>query len=213
MFTGLIRSITRVLSSCLNPLYSYNYDITIQKKTDPSILLMPLLPTKWCIYWAYPLSCSPLFRPPILTNIFLSSPNQAHTSHELKLASATLRTRRERWRRPWGQRALDCREMVLGNGHPKTLTTANNIAVVFQKKGEHDKALERYQRALDVREKAFSKDHPNALTTVNSIAGVFYQAGEYDKDLEWYQRALHGREKSLERATRIPFTRQNTWLN
>ena len=126
----------------------------------------------------------PTFRPPILTNIFLPPPNQAHTSHELKLASATLRTRRERWRRPWGQRVLDFREMVLGNGHPKTLTTANNIAVVFQKKGEHGKALERYQRALDGREKALSKDHPNTLMTVNNIAGVFYQAGEYDEALD-----------------------------
>ena len=71
------------------------------------------------------------------------------------------------------------------------------MALVFQDKGEYDKALEWYQRALDGKEKVFGKDHPNALTTVHHMATVFQDKGEYGKALECCQRALDGREKAL----------------
>ena len=35
------------------------------------------------------------------------------------------------------QRALDGREVALGKGHPDTLVTAHNMALVFQDRGEH----------------------------------------------------------------------------
>ena len=87
--------------------------------------------------------------------------------------------------------------MVLGKDHPDTLSRVNNIATVFQHKGEYDKALNWYQRALDGKEMALGMDHPCTLRTVNNMATVFQNQREYDKTLEWYQRALDGREKTL----------------
>ena len=95
------------------------------------------------------------------------------------------------------QLALDGQEKILGKGHPDTLGTVQNIAIVFWNKGEYDKALKWYQRALDGKEKVLGKDHIDTLLTVQNMAIVFWNKGEYDKALEWYQRALDGNEKVL----------------
>ena len=63
----------------------------------------------------------------------------------------------------WYQRALEGREQALGKDHPSTLSTVNNMAIVFQSMGEYDKALGWYQRALEGKEKALGKDHPSTL--------------------------------------------------
>ena len=71
------------------------------------------------------------------------------------------------------------------------------MAIVFQDKGDYEKALEWYQRALDGHEKTLGKNYPDTLITVQNMAIVFQKKGEYDKALEWYQRALDGKEKDL----------------
>ena len=95
------------------------------------------------------------------------------------------------------QLALDGQEKILGKGHPDTLGTVQNIAIVFWNKGEYDKALEWYQRALDGKEKVLGKHHIDTLLTVQNMAIVFWIKGEYGKALEWYQRALDGNEEVL----------------
>ncbi|KAF8472024.1 hypothetical protein BDZ91DRAFT_487124 [Kalaharituber pfeilii] len=89
------------------------------------------------------------------------------------------------------------REKALGAGHTDTLTTVNNMALVFYQQGQYNKALELYERALAGREKALGADHPDTLGTVNNMALVFKEQGQYNKALELYERALAGREKAL----------------
>jgi tetratricopeptide (TPR) repeat protein len=97
----------------------------------------------------------------------------------------------------WFQRALDGKEKALGNDHPDTLDTVNNMALVFNNQGKYDKALEWNQRALDGCEKALGNDHPSTIGTINNMAMVFDNQGEYNKAVEWFQRALDGYEKAL----------------
>jgi tetratricopeptide (TPR) repeat protein len=97
------------------------------------------------------------------------------------------------------QWALDGQEKILGKYHPFTLNTVNNMAVLFDKQGQNEKALEWYGRALDGKEKILGKDHPFTLNTVHNMAGVFYNQGQYEKALEWYGRALDGYEKTFEK--------------
>jgi tetratricopeptide (TPR) repeat protein len=97
------------------------------------------------------------------------------------------------------QRALDGFEKTLGQDHPSTLDSINNMGLVLSNQGQYGKALEWYQRALDGCEKTLGKDDPSTLDTVHNIGLVFFHQGEYGKALEWYQRALAGCEKTLEK--------------
>ena len=95
----------------------------------------------------------------------------------------------------WYQRVLSGEEKQLGVGHPDTLITLDNMALVFGNQGKYDMALEWHQRALAGREKHMGVDHPDTLSTVQHMAYVFATQGKYDMALDWYHRVLAGREK------------------
>ena len=82
------------------------------------------------------------------------------------------------------------RERLLGEEHPDTAASYNNIANMYYVKGEYDHALEYHEKALAIREKVLGKEHPDTATSYNNIALVYNTKGEYDRALEYYEKAL-----------------------
>jgi tetratricopeptide (TPR) repeat protein len=52
-------------------------------------------------------------------------------------------------------------EKVLGPDHTSTLSTVNNLGLLYVAQGKLDEAEEMYQRALAGYEKALGSDHPD----------------------------------------------------
>ena len=75
----------------------------------------------------------------------------------------------------------------------------NNLAAVYNKQGNYEKALEYYDNALEVRERILGSDHPDTAVTYNNIALVYQAQGEYKKALEYYGKVLEVRERVLGR--------------
>ena len=96
------------------------------------------------------------------------------------------------------QDAQAIRERFLGEKHPDTAETYNNIAAVYNNQGDYTKALEWLQKSLVISETVLGTEHPNTAATYNNIAGVYDKQGDYAKALEWYQKALAINEKVLE---------------
>ena len=46
----------------------------------------------------------------------------------------------------------------------------SNLAILYNQKGEYDKALPLYERALKIYEKHFGKDHPEVAHTLTDLA-------------------------------------------
>jgi tetratricopeptide (TPR) repeat protein len=69
--------------------------------------------------------------------------------------------------------------------------------MVYDAKGDYDKALEYYGKALEIMESKLGKHHPSTATTYNNIAVVYLAKGDYDKALEYYGKALEIRESKL----------------
>ena len=61
----------------------------------------------------------------------------------------------------------------------------HNIALVFSKQRQYDKALEWYERALAGKEKALGVDNPDTLTVVHSIAMGFTVANKDSMTGPW----------------------------
>ncbi|KAL7270904.1 hypothetical protein RUND412_006376 [Rhizina undulata] len=93
--------------------------------------------------------------------------------------------------------ALAGYEKEFGSDHHSTLTTAHNLASIFDDQRRYNEAFEMYQRVLAGYEKALGSDHPSTLTTVYNMGTVFNSQGRYNEALEMYQRALAGQEKAL----------------
>jgi hypothetical protein len=62
----------------------------------------------------------------------------------------------------------DCQ--VLGESHPDTLRTMNNLAHTFENQNKHVEAETLYKQCLDKRKVVLGHNHPSTLNTMNNLA-------------------------------------------
>ena len=72
-------------------------------------------------------------------------------------------------------------EKVLGEEHPYTADSYNNLAMVYYSQGRYKEAEELYKKALLIREKVLGEEHPDTATSYNNLALVYYSQGRYEK--------------------------------
>jgi Tetratricopeptide repeat len=88
-------------------------------------------------------------------------------------------------------------EKALGPDHTSTLSTVNNLRILYRDQGKMAEAEEMYQRALVGKEKALGPDHKSMLSTVNNLGNLYRDQRKIVAAEEMYQRALAGYEKAL----------------
>jgi len=79
-----------------------------------------------------------------------------------------------------GRKALVARKQVLGEEHPNTLTSMNNLASVLESQGKYDDAGKLHREALEIRKTVLGEEHPSTLTSMNNLASVLERQGKYD---------------------------------
>ena len=62
---------------------------------------------------------------------------------------------------------------ALGPEHTSTLSTTNNLGILYKDQGKLAEAEEMYQRALSEYEKVWGLDHIPTLSAVNYLANLF----------------------------------------
>jgi tetratricopeptide (TPR) repeat protein len=77
----------------------------------------------------------------------------------------------------------------LGNRNMQT-SILNNIAVIYQKKGELNKALSYYEEILRLQTGKREK-----VASYNNIATIYYKKGNYQKAVEYFQKAIEISER------------------
>jgi len=70
-------------------------------------------------------------------------------------------------------------------------TALNNIAGIYRKQGNYDKALEYYNKSLQL-----TNDPNNIAITYNDIAGVYSDKGDNNKAVEYYKKAIELAQKA-----------------
>jgi hypothetical protein len=58
------------------------------------------------------------------------------------------------------RQALGLCETVVGNKHPSTLTSMNNLATVLSDQGKYEQAADMHRQALGLKETVLGKEHP-----------------------------------------------------
>ena len=58
----------------------------------------------------------------------------------------------------------------MGENHPDTAISYNNIGVVYNNLGDYDKALEYYFKGLEIRKEILGESHPYTQHTLQNIA-------------------------------------------
>jgi CHAT domain-containing protein len=82
--------------------------------------------------------------------------------------------------------AKSIREKVLGKEHPDYAASLNNLAILYNVKGDYDKAEPLYLEAKSIREKVLGKEHPDYATYLYNLASLYGDKGEHIKSVSYF---------------------------
>ena len=99
--------------------------------------------------------------------------------------------------RPLLDRALTDRRRMLGDDHPHTLTSANNLARDLWALGEHERARQLDEDTLTRRRQVLGEDHPATLASGNNLATDLRALGEHERARELDEDTLIRRRRVL----------------
>jgi tetratricopeptide (TPR) repeat protein len=112
-------------------------------------------------------------------------------------ADALVQKGRHREALPLLEQVRDIRRKVLGEDHPDTATSYNNVAFNLDDHGRYQEAQEVYQKALAIRRKVLGEEHPDTAQSYNNVATNLDAQGRYKEAEEGYQKALDIQRKVL----------------
>src|SRR6266496_1519457 len=95
------------------------------------------------------------------------------------------------------ERALAGRQRVLGEDHPHTLLSRNNLAYAYREAGNPGRAIPLFQQALASRVRVLGEDHPQALLSRNNLAGAYQEARDLGRAIPLHEQALADRVRAL----------------
>jgi tetratricopeptide (TPR) repeat protein len=94
-------------------------------------------------------------------------------------------------------RALALRRRHLGNDHPATLASLNNLATLNWDLGRYDDAEPLYHEALEGRRRILGADHPETLKSLNNLGFLYQARGRHDEAEPLFKQALEGHRRRL----------------
>ncbi|MBS4095384.1 MAG: tetratricopeptide repeat protein, partial [Sulfuricella sp.] len=74
--------------------------------------------------------------------------------------------------------ALEIAHSTLGEEHPSSLATMNNLASTLRAQGDLSGARVLDEMALGIRRRVLGEEHPDTLTAMNNLAGTLKEQGE-----------------------------------
>lgn len=86
--------------------------------------------------------------------------------------------------------------MALGEDHPLTLTSMNNLASVLREQGKYEESSKLSREVLRRREEADEK-HPHTFTSMSNLSRVLDEQGKHDEAESLSRQALRGRTEAL----------------
>jgi len=84
------------------------------------------------------------------------------------------------WFLEMGNQNLEKQKEVFGPFHPNTLTSMNNLAVLYESQGKYDDAEPLFMECLEKTKRALGPDHPDTLASMNNLARLYESQGKYD---------------------------------
>ncbi|MGW1772005.1 FxSxx-COOH system tetratricopeptide repeat protein [Streptomyces sp. NPDC002104] len=111
------------------------------------------------------------------------------------------------------QRAIDCRERVLGQDAPDTLVSRRNLASAYAVAGDLARATPLFEATLDDTVRVQGVDHPDALTARSYLAYAYSSAGDLSRAIPLLEGTLDDAIRVLGEDDRLTLVSRNNLAN
>jgi tetratricopeptide (TPR) repeat protein len=98
---------------------------------------------------------------------------------------------------PLLQEVLTADREILGEDHPETALSYNDLGAIVGEQGKYAEAEGLSRRALEIRQKVLSEAHPDTAQSYNNLAMVLHYQGRYAEAEAVHRRALAIRQVVL----------------
>lgn len=98
---------------------------------------------------------------------------------------------------PHSEAALAIHRRELGDDHPDTMQSMNDLGRVLRMLGRFADAEPIYKEALDRRRRVLGAEHLDTLSSVNNYAGILERLGRYAEAEPLFKETLDGRRRLL----------------
>ena len=88
--------------------------------------------------------------------------------------------------------ALAAKRRVLGDDHPKTLTTMNNLAGLYKNTGRMAEAEALHAECLAARRRVLGDENPETLGSMNNLAQLYADTGRVVEAAVLFEEELRG---------------------
>ncbi|MCA2693052.1 MULTISPECIES: CHAT domain-containing tetratricopeptide repeat protein, partial [unclassified Microcystis] len=89
------------------------------------------------------------------------------------------------------------KKQQLGDNHPDTAISLNNLALLYKSQGRYSEAEPLYKQALAIRKQQLGDNHPSTATSLNNLAFLYQSQGRYSEAEPFYKEALAIWKKQL----------------
>ncbi|MFE2418230.1 tetratricopeptide repeat protein [Streptomyces hokutonensis] len=88
-------------------------------------------------------------------------------------------------------------EQALGDTHPDTLSSRNNLASAYESAGDLGRAIPLLEAVLTQRERVLGDTHPDTLASRDNLASTYQSAGDLGRAIPLHEATLTQREQAL----------------
>ena len=98
---------------------------------------------------------------------------------------------------PLWQETLAICQRVLGEEHPSTATSYNNVASNLNAQGRYEEAEPLYRKGLEISQRVLGEEHPSTATSYNNVASNLDDQGRYEEAEPLYRKGLEISQRVL----------------
>jgi serine/threonine protein kinase/tetratricopeptide (TPR) repeat protein len=98
---------------------------------------------------------------------------------------------------PLLQSALATRRRVLGDDHPRTLESVNDMACLLQEEGKFAEAQALFQELIDARRRVLGPEHEDTVGALNNMGGLLQDRHQYAEAEPYFREALETSRRVL----------------
>ncbi|HYR91030.1 MAG TPA: tetratricopeptide repeat protein [Terriglobia bacterium] len=96
------------------------------------------------------------------------------------------------------ERALDLRHRTLGEESLETLSSANDLALLYYRQGKYAPARALLTKTLEAQRRVLGPDHRDVLSTIRLLAWAYEGEGKYVEAEQLFTKVLDGRRRLSE---------------